>query len=255
LRWAWIGSRVSAESQDAREARAGQVHHHAGAAKLEHQVVTAAHLVDLARQVEGVHELATRAVGGPVHRCHHRPRPVLERAGRAVALQLVVLDEVEAGSGELGHQRRGTGGIEPDRRLDDGSDQRPAFDAGEKAGAVDAEARARIGGGELVRQADVEEPQAGELLEIEEVAGDGRDQVRQRRSHVVEGPGERDAAGAVRPIGPAGAGKRRPRNRPEVLERALSSGVSPGIGRKVPDDCSPAIASAASASGYAVSIR
>ena len=37
--------------------------------------------------------------------------------------------------------------------------------------------------------------------------------------------------------------------------RSLSSGVSPGIGRKVPDDCSPAIASAASPSGQALSIQ
>ena len=40
-----------------------------------------------------------------------------------------------------------------------------------------------------------------------------------------------------------------------AAERALSSGVSPGTGTKVPDDCSPAIASAACSSGKAVSTR
>ena len=37
--------------------------------------------------------------------------------------------------------------------------------------------------------------------------------------------------------------------------RAFSSGVSPGMGTKVPLDCSPAIASAAACGSRAVSIR
>ncbi len=40
-----------------------------------------------------------------------------------------------------------------------------------------------------------------------------------------------------------------------AAERSFSSGVSPGSARNVPEDCSPAIASAASSSGQAVSIR
>ena len=94
-------------------------------------------------------------------------------------------------------------GVEADARLDDGADQRPALDAGEPAGAVDAELRAGVGGGEGGRQAEIEQPEAGELLQLEEVAGDGRDEVRQRRAHVVERPGERDPArrGAARPGG------------------------------------------------------
>ena len=169
---------VAGEGEQAGEADAGEARHHAGAAEGEHEVVAAAHLVDLAGEVEGEHQLAAGAVGGAVDLAHHRAGALLERAGRAVALQLVVLDEVEPGGGELGDQRGGRLGVEADRRLDDGADQRPALDAGERAGAGNAELRAGVGGGEGLGQAQVEEAQAGELLELEEIAGDGRHQVR-----------------------------------------------------------------------------
>ena len=57
---------------------------------------------------------------------HHRAGALVERAGRAVGLQLVVLDEVDAGVAELGDERRRRLGVEPDARLDDGADQRAA---------------------------------------------------------------------------------------------------------------------------------
>ena len=43
----------------------------------------------------------------------------------------------------------------------------------------DAEPRPRVGRGERLRQAQVEEAEAGELLELEEVAGNRGDEVRQ----------------------------------------------------------------------------
>ena len=70
---------------------------------------------------------------------------------------------------------------QPDARLDDRADQRPAVDAGKPARALDAEARARIALGEGVRQFEIEQPQPRELLQLEQIAGDRRQQVRQRR--------------------------------------------------------------------------
>ena len=57
---------------------------------------------------------------------HHRAGARVERAGRAVGLQLVVLDEVDAGLAEAGDELGRRLGVEPDARLDDGPDQRAA---------------------------------------------------------------------------------------------------------------------------------
>ncbi len=105
-------------------------------------VVAAAHLVDLARQVEGDHRLAAVPVGGAIDRRHDRVDAMREGAGRAVGLELVVLDEIEAGRREFTDEGGGRRRIEAHARLDDRTDQRPPLDAGEPARAGDAEARA-----------------------------------------------------------------------------------------------------------------
>ena len=51
---------------------------------------------------------------------------------------------------------------------------------------VDAERRAGVALGERGRQVEIDELDRRELLDLEEVAGDGREQVRQRRAEVVE---------------------------------------------------------------------
>ena len=60
-----------------------------------------------------------------------------------------------------------------------------------------------IGVGEGRRHADVEETQAGELLQLEQVACDGRDQVGQRRAQVLDRPGEGDPRLPPRPVAAA----------------------------------------------------
>jgi len=50
--------RVAAQGQQPGQAHGVQAHHHAGATQLVHQVVAAAHFIDLAGQVEGHHGLA-----------------------------------------------------------------------------------------------------------------------------------------------------------------------------------------------------
>ena len=76
----------------------------------------------------------------------------------------------------------------------------------------------------VVGQAEVEQAEAGELLELEEVARHRRDQVRQRRPHVRDRPGQGDAALAVRLVGAAGAGQRGAGDRAEVFERHHARG-------------------------------
>ena len=89
----------------------------------QHQVVAPAHLVELARQVEGVHRLAAGPVGLGLDRAHHGADARVEGADGAVRLQLVVLDEVDAGPAERPHELGRGGGVEADGRLDDRADQ------------------------------------------------------------------------------------------------------------------------------------
>ena len=91
-------------------------------------------------------------------------------------MQLVVLDEVDAGFGEHLYLRRGLLRRHADARLDDGADDGTAVNAREPARSLHAELRALICGEERRRQRDVEQLEAGERLELEEIAGDGGEQ-------------------------------------------------------------------------------
>ena len=65
----------------------------------------------------------------------------------------------------------------------------PAVDAREPARARDAETRAGIGClAKAGRQADVEQAQPADLLQLEQVAGNGRDEVRQGRAERRQRP-------------------------------------------------------------------
>lgn len=81
--------------------------HHAGTAMGNRQVVTPPHLVDLTGEVEGDHRLPAGLVRGAIDRRHHRSNRFFERAGGAVGLQLVVLDEVDADIGQFSDQFTG----------------------------------------------------------------------------------------------------------------------------------------------------
>ena len=88
-------------------------------------VVTPAHLVELAGQVEGEHHLLAGAVRMVVDDAHHGADALVEGAVGAVRLQLVVLDEVDPGFAERAWPwPRSSSGAETDARLDDGADQR-----------------------------------------------------------------------------------------------------------------------------------
>src|SRR3954468_7219756 len=119
--------------------------HHTGAAEFEDKVVAAAHLVQFTGEVEGEHHLPAVPLGMTVDHRHHRADALVEGAVRAVALELVVLDEVDAG---LAQRRDDIGGLpraEADAGLDDRADQWPSLDPGEAAGSRNAEFRAAIG--------------------------------------------------------------------------------------------------------------
>ena len=104
--------RVAGDLGHADEADRVEADHHAGAAELQHQVVVAAHGVEIVGDVEGEHHLAADALGVAVDRAHHGAGARVEGAGRAIGLELVVLDEVDAGLAEAGDELAGAAGVD-----------------------------------------------------------------------------------------------------------------------------------------------
>ena len=98
---------VTAKIGDPGKSDAVQAHHHARAAAVQYEVVAAAHPVQLSSDVEGVHHLLARTAGVLVNDAHHRVHTLAERAMGAVALQLVILDEIDTRLGQFFHQLRG----------------------------------------------------------------------------------------------------------------------------------------------------
>ena len=156
--------------------------HQARAAAGDEVVVAAQHLVDVAGEVGGVHDCVLPVLVAMVDSStsHHGGDARFERAVRAVGLQLVILDEVDAGFGENAHLLGRCLGRHADGGLDDGADQRPAVDAGECARARDAELRALVRGQERRRKREVEQLEAAEGFELGEIAGDGGEEIGQR---------------------------------------------------------------------------
>jgi hypothetical protein len=119
---------------------------------------------------------------------HDGASAVIERAMRSVRLKLVVLDEVDPG---LAQQLDQTGGLvraEPDARLDDGPDQRPSLDPGEPPRSRHSELWPRLFLRERLRQGHVQQPQATEGPQFEQVTRHGRDKVGQRRAEIIQRP-------------------------------------------------------------------
>ena len=104
----------------------------------------------------------------------------VERTGRPVRLQFVVLDEVDAGAAQFVDDVGRFLRPETDARLDDRADLWAAMHARQSPRALHAETRTPIGRGEFVRQPDVEQPQSGDRFQLEEISGHRREQVRQR---------------------------------------------------------------------------
>ena len=66
----------------------------------------------------------------------------------------------------------------PDARFDDGADERTMFYAREPARACDAKLRSLVAIEKRGRQGDVEQLEAGERFQLEEIAGDRGHKVR-----------------------------------------------------------------------------
>ena len=189
---------VPAQRLHGGEAAPVQADHHAASAFALHQIGVAAHGVRLVADVEGDHDVLAGAVLVAAHPVHHRRHALGQRGVDRVGADLVVLDEVEPGGAERADQLAGLLRRQAEVRLDDGADQRPALHPGQPPGAGHAvprrvEALAVRGG-----QADGVEPQAGDLAQVEQVAGHRRGQRRQVGADVAGGEGDGDAGAPPR---------------------------------------------------------
>ncbi len=203
---------MGAEDFHGGEADGVHTDHDAGALMVQDVIVALEHLVEVAGDVGGVHDALAGAVGVAVDDVHDGGEALVEGAVRAVGLEFVVLDEVDASFDERADLCGGGLGRHAYGGLDDGADDGAAVDSGELAGSGYSELGALIFGEEDGGQGDVEEFEAGELLEFGEIARDGGEQVGQGGAEVFDGPGEGDfggAADAVPGLWCAAAGERR----------------------------------------------
>ena len=92
--------RVPPQRHERRQPDAVHAHHDACAAGRHHLVVPAQHVIDFAGDIGGVHHLLSGALGVPRMHAHHRLQAFGERAMRSVALQFVVLDEIDSAFGQ-----------------------------------------------------------------------------------------------------------------------------------------------------------
>ncbi len=219
--------------------------------------------IDVVGDVEGVHGLHARAVGVPLEHRHHGAHALGERRRRPVALQLVVLDEVDARGRELadhlGELLAATARCSASRSCRSshrsGRDMRRRVPSTPNAGPGYRSANA---GG----QVEVDELDRRQLLDLEEVAGHGRQQVGQRRAEVDEreaqpqagAPAVRRGRRPIRAAADAPVSGSSSMVSTWAANRARTSSDSRATRTNVPVDCSPASTSAACSSGSEVSI-
>ena len=161
-------------------------HHDAGARVLFHQIVAAQHVIDIAADIECVHRLLAGLIRYALDLGHDCRDALGERRIGRIGVELIVFDEVEAGQCEVAHQLAKLLCGQADAGLDDRADQRTPIDLGELTRAFDSEAGARIALGKGLRKLQIEQADPGQLLELIEVSGDGREQIRNRGSEVVQ---------------------------------------------------------------------
>ena len=124
------------------------------------------------------------------------------RGRSGVGHQLVVLDQVDRGVGELAHDRPELLLRQPHVRFDDRADHDACDVADQASCSWDTEGRARVRGDELRRQLQVQHPAGEQLLQLEQVPRDRRLQGRQVGTDVLHRPLDHHA----RPRGPSPAG-------------------------------------------------
>ncbi len=189
-----------AEFLDAGEPHAVQADHDRGAAGVHDGLVVVEHRVQLVADVEGVHDPLAGALGVLVDDAHHRGDASVERRVGRIGHQLVVLDEVDPGPGEPGHELRRRLRAQAHARLDDRPDERPRLgDIGEATGSRDAETGAGEVLGEGARDIEVLEPEAGDLGELVEVPLQGGDERGQVVSDVLDAPADDHLGLAIAP--------------------------------------------------------
>src|SRR6516225_6412082 len=116
--------RVPPEFDDSDEADRIQARHHACAAARENEVVAAAHLVEIAGEIEGEHHYLAGSLRMSVDDRYDGVHPIFETTIRSVGLQFVVLDEIDAGFTESRNKVRRFFRSEADGRFNDRADQR-----------------------------------------------------------------------------------------------------------------------------------
>ena len=117
-------------------------------------------------------------------------------------------------SGELADEFAELVGGEADAGLDDRADHRPVGSAHEPACSLDSERGSGVPLGESERKLEVDELDRGELLDLEEIAGDGCQQVRKRGAEVGEGEAQsQDRPAPIRRIADRAGERRRTRER------------------------------------------
>ena len=94
--WAVIAYRPQAH-----QANRVQRYHGTGRTKAFEQVNVAAHHVNFVGDIEGIHHLAPCLLRGFVQNVHHQFGAVVKRTCGAVPLQLVILDEIDAGPRQI----------------------------------------------------------------------------------------------------------------------------------------------------------
>ena len=119
---------MPAQRRKAGESDAVEARHDTGTAGLDHDIMPAAHLVDLAGEVKGEHDFPPMPLGRRVDDAHYGRDALLERTEGAVRLQFVVLDEVNAAIDQTADRLRRCLGRQADRGLDNGADERQALD-------------------------------------------------------------------------------------------------------------------------------
>lgn len=196
-----------------------QAEHGAVAARFQNRFGTAAHLVEIAGDVEGMHDALAGAVGMAVERSHHGRDPGVERCEDRVRAELIILDEVDAALGEFRDDLRSLLRQQADARLDDGADGGEPVEPEALTRPRDAETRAREGGDEFGRQIDIQQADAGEFAQLAEIAANRRHQRLQVGPDIGIGPDDLDSRlGVACPRRSSRAGQARHGNFGEALD-------------------------------------
>ena len=142
LRCPWIAIAATVAQRYHRR-QANAVYAYAGATGSEYGIVTVQHLVNLARDVGRIHGAAAGLVCVVIQLAEHSCHALVERAVRPVALQFVVLDEVNASFSQHANLRVCSSSAAY-AGLDDGTDHRSPIHTSQPSRSFYAELRTLI---------------------------------------------------------------------------------------------------------------